>query len=71
MLFSLAMSGTDNFIWRVYILYLRYVFSFSTVELFLFFSDRTYALYKLIIMCIDENRTLQAVLKHHLSSSDR
>jgi len=32
---------------------------------------RTYALYKLLIMCINGNRTLQAFLNHHLISSDR
>jgi len=32
---------------------------------------RTYALYKLLIMCINGNRTLQAFLNHHLISSER
>jgi len=36
-----------------------------------FFIHRTYALYKLLIMCINGNRTLQAFLNHHLISSDR
>ena len=34
-------------------------------------EHRTYALYKLLIMCINGNRTLQAFLNHHLISSDR
>jgi len=34
-------------------------------------NSRTYALYKLLIMCINRNRTLQAFLNHHLISSDR
>ena len=40
-------------------------------ELIEFEVTRTYALYKLLIMCINGNRTLQAFLNHHLISSDR